>query len=282
MQRVNNPWFRLALTGFLVGSILGCAEGGSIQGGNNGGGKGMPIEVPADAKKTDSGLQYVDLKEGTGAEAKAGSAVEVHYTGWLQSNGNKFDSSLDRKKSFDFDLGARRVIAGWDEGVQGMKEGGKRKLFIPAKLGYGERGAGGAIPPGADLVFEVELLKVAKPIEVPTDASKNPSGLRFVDSKKGEGVEASKGRKVVVHYTGWLETNGKKFDSSVDRKDPFDFKLGAGEVIQGWDEGVEGMRVGGKRRLFIPSKLGYGERGAGRDIPGGANLVFDVELLEVR
>jgi len=282
MRMPAKQYFRLGLTAALLGVVLGCAEGPALGVSQNGGGKGMPIDVPEDAKKTESGLKYVELKEGTGAVAKAGNAVEVHYTGWLQSNGTKFDSSVDRKKAFNFDLGARKVIAGWDEGVAGMKEGGKRKLFIPAKLGYGDRGAGGAIPPGADLVFEVELLSIQKGIDVPATAEKTASGLRYVDSKKGEGVAASKGRKVVVHYTGWLESNGKKFDSSVDRAEPFDFKLGGGEVIAGWDEGVDGMRVGGKRRLFIPAKLGYGDRGAGRDIPGGASLVFDVELLEVK
>jgi peptidylprolyl isomerase len=110
--------------------------------------------------KTDSGLEYVDLKEGTGEAAKAGDKVQVHYTGTLKSDGKKFDSSLDRKQPFTFDLGAGKVIKGWDEGVAGMKVGGKRKLIIPAKLGYGERGAGNAIPPNADLVFEVELLKI--------------------------------------------------------------------------------------------------------------------------
>jgi FKBP-type peptidyl-prolyl cis-trans isomerase len=110
--------------------------------------------------KTDSGLEYVDQKDGTGAAAKAGNTVSVHYTGTLKDNGKKFDSSLDRGEPFKFKLGAGMVIKGWDEGVAGMKVGGKRKLIIPAKLGYGERGAGNVIPPNADLVFEVELLKI--------------------------------------------------------------------------------------------------------------------------
>ncbi|HJT77251.1 MAG TPA: FKBP-type peptidyl-prolyl cis-trans isomerase [Gemmataceae bacterium] len=108
---------------------------------------------------TPSGLQYEDLQEGSGAAAKAGDNVEVHYTGWL-TNGTKFDSSHDRNRPFSFRLGAGQVIQGWDEGVAGMKPGGKRKLTIPASLGYGSRGAGGVIPPNADLVFEVELLRV--------------------------------------------------------------------------------------------------------------------------
>jgi len=122
----------------------------------------MPFEENRPEGKevtTSSGLQYVDLKVGTGATAQAGQTVTVHYTGWLE-NGKKFDSSVDRGQPFSFPLGAGRVIKGWDEGVQGMKVGGKRKLIIPSALGYGARGAGGAIPPHATLIFEVELLGV--------------------------------------------------------------------------------------------------------------------------
>jgi len=115
--------------------------------------------APTPEITTDSGLKYVDLVAGTGREATAGNQVSVHYTGWL-TNGTKFDSSVDRKEPFSFPLGAGRVIKGWDEGVAGMKVGGKRKLSIPSQLGYGARGAGGVIPPNATLVFDVELLEV--------------------------------------------------------------------------------------------------------------------------
>ena len=109
---------------------------------------------------TGSGLKYQDLKVGTGPAAKKGDTVEVHYTGWLK-DGKKFDSSVDRNRPFAFPLGAGRVIKGWDEGVAGMKVGGKRKLIIPSKLGYGARGTpDGTIPADAELTFEVELLKI--------------------------------------------------------------------------------------------------------------------------
>jgi FKBP-type peptidyl-prolyl cis-trans isomerase len=108
---------------------------------------------------TPSGLKYVDQVVGTGEVAVAGKTVNVHYTGWLE-NGKKFDSSVDRGQAFSFPLGAGRVIKGWDEGVQGMKVGGKRKLTIPSNLGYGPQGAGGVIPPNATLIFDVELLGV--------------------------------------------------------------------------------------------------------------------------
>jgi peptidylprolyl isomerase len=124
----------------------------------------------------------------------------------------------------------------------------------------------------------------------PSDAADNqviemPNGLKYTDDKTGDGAEATAGKKVSVHYTGWLSDNdakGKKFDSSVDRGQPFQFTLGAHQVIAGWDEGVAGMKVGGKRTLVIPPELGYGARGAGGVIPPNATLIFDVELLGVQ
>ena len=111
------------------------------------------------------------------------------------------------------------------------------------------------------------------------------SGLQYEDTTVGEGAEAKAGQYVTVHYTGWLRNDdgsqGAKFDSSKDRNDPFQFSLGAGQVIRGWDEGVQGMKVGGTRRLTIPASLGYGARGAGGVIPPNATLIFDVDLLDV-
>ena len=112
-----------------------------------------------------------------------------------------------------------------------------------------------------------------------------PNGLKYTDTKTGDGAAATPGNKVSVHYTGWLYNNGTKgakFDSSVDRGQPFQFTLGAHQVIAGWDEGVAGMKVGGKRTLIIPPELGYGARGAGAVIPPNATLMFDVELLGVQ
>lgn len=107
------------------------------------------------------------------------------------------------------------------------------------------------------------------------------SGVEFADLKVGDGPMTRRGQTVRVHYTGWL-LSGKKFDSSVDRKEPFEFTIGAGEVIKGWEDGVEGMKVGGKRQLKIPSQLAYGSRGAAGIIPPNATLIFDIELLGIK
>lgn len=116
------------------------------------------------------------------------------------------------------------------------------------------------------------------PVSLP--ATQMPSGLQYIDVVTGGGDEARAGQDVTVHYTGWL-TTGQQFDSSRGRNQPFSFRLGAGNVIQGWDQGVVGMRVGGQRRLIIPADLGYGARGAAGVIPPNATLIFDVELLRV-
>jgi len=123
-----------------------------------------PPPSTAPTVTTRSGLRYQILKKGGGPAAKAKDKPSVHYTGWL-ADGKKFDSSLDRDQSFEFTLGEGQVIQGWDEGVQGMHIGEKRRLTIPPKLGYGENGAGGVIPPNATLIFDVELLKIRRPGE---------------------------------------------------------------------------------------------------------------------
>jgi FKBP-type peptidyl-prolyl cis-trans isomerase len=220
-------------------------------------------------------LVVEDVKVGNGEKAEPGDKVTVHYTGTLAKGGKKFDSSVDRGKPFQFTLGAGMVIQGWDQGVAGMKVGGKRILKIPANLAYGPQAKGADIPANSDLVFEVELLKVE------AEETKPAKKLEIEDLKVGDGEEAKPGNTVSVNYTGWLAEGGKQFDSNKDPNKPFKFKLGAGGVIRGWDLGVAGMKVGGKRKLMIPAHLGYGSKGAGADIPPDADLVFDVELLKV-
>lgn len=236
------------------------------------------------AVKQANGLQYEDNLVGTGAAAQAGQLVTVHYRGYL-TDGTLFDASYSHGAPFHFLLGAGHVIRGWDEGVQGMKIGGKRTLVIPATLGYGAQGVGdGLIPANATLIFEVELLGM-RDLEAPASVDSyitTPSGLEYAVLAEGHGAEARRNQRVQVHYTGWL-TKGRMFDSSIQRGEPLEFILGQRQVIAGWDEGVQGMKVGERRQLRIPPNLAYGARGAGGGvIPPNATLIFDVELIRIK
>ncbi|MEZ4451334.1 MAG: FKBP-type peptidyl-prolyl cis-trans isomerase [Nannocystaceae bacterium] len=235
-----------------------------------------------------SGIKVDDFVVGSGAEAVKGAEVEVHYTGYL-TDGSTFDSSIPRGRPFRFDLGAGRVIKGWDEGIAGMKVGGKRRLIIPAELGYGPRAAG-KIPPNSTLIFTVELLGVTPPPPPPqplTAFEGTPvktakiEGIELVDYKIGTGAAAKAGDEVEVHYAGTLTADGTEFDSSHPRMRPIKFVLGRGQVIKGWDLGIEGMKVGGLRKLVIPAALAYGERARGK-IPANADLTFRVELMSAK
>ena len=245
----------------------------------------VPTAVDAgDLSTTDSGLQYFDIVEGDGEIPVDGQDVVVEYAAWLQEGEEYIASSATVGEPLTFTLGSDvGVFPGWDEGVSTMKPGGKRYLVIPPDLALGAEG-GGRIPPNAVIIMEVELLEV-KPLLLPTEISEEDftvtdSGLRYYDIVEGDGAEATSGSTVTVNYTGWL-TDNVKFDSSIDSGVPFPFTLGTGAVIPGWDEGVEGMKVGGIRQLVIPAELGYGDTGSG-SIPPGATLVFEVELLDVQ
>lgn len=248
--------------------------------------KASPTPInPEKTVTTASGLQYTEVVAGTGPQPQPGQVVAVHYTGTFE-DGTVFDSSEGRDP-IRFALGKGMVIPGWDEGIALMNQGGQAILVIPPELAYGEAGAGDVIPPNATLIFDVELVEVGEGApDTPTqvDASAyitTPQGLQYADLVVGAGPTPMPGQVVVVHYTGWL-ADGGKFDSSLDRGEPFAFNLGMGQVIAGWDLGVKGMAVGGKRQLVVPPQLGYGERGAGDVIPPNATLIFDVELLELR
>jgi len=241
---------------------------------------------PASYTTTSTGLQFADLVVGTGESAAAGANVSVDYAGWLE-DGTLFDASYKRPTPFTFTVGRGQVIKGWDEGVATMKVGGKRQLRVPADLAYGPKGRG-KIPPAATLIFDVELVSVAPPRVVP-DApmpvaddgwTKTESGLEFHDHVVGTGEQPVKGKMVHVDYTGWL-VDGKQFDSSYSRATPLAFRVGTGQVIKGWDEGLLGMKVGGSRQLRIPYELAYGEAGRPPVIPPSATLIFDVNLVSV-
>ncbi|MGI8892162.1 MAG: FKBP-type peptidyl-prolyl cis-trans isomerase [Bacteroidia bacterium] len=236
-------------------------------------------------QKTPSGLEYQIIMPGFGKQPKNGDIVTVHYVGTLQ-DGSIFDSSRERGEPISFTLGKGQVIKGWDEGIALLKEGTQALLLIPPDLAYGEKQVGN-IPANSYLVFDVELISVKEKVApVPFDISgiekqTTPSGLSYYIIKKGAGEKAEAGKNVSVHYSGYLE-DGKMFDSSVERGQPFNFELGKGKVIKGWDEGIALLNVGSKARFIIPPDLGYGTGGFSNLIPGNATLIFDVELLDVK
>lgn len=250
------------------------------------------IENKMDSNETvtASGLKVKITEHGNGRQVQKGDKVTAHYTGLL-TDGKKFDSSKDRNQPFSFKVGMGQVIAGWDEGFQLLKVGDKATFTIPSQIAYGTSGAvGGAIPPNATLIFDVEVIdavespkpRAAVPFEVAgLDTIKMQSGLRFIKVESGTGIKAQQGRHVSVHYTGYL-MDGKKFDSSVERGEPIEFQLGRGMVIKGWEEGIELMHVGDKMRFIIPSELAYGENGAPSAIPPNATLIFDCELVDAQ
>ena len=210
-------------------------------------------------------LQITDTIIGTGRPVQEGDIVTLHYTGKLE-NGNKFDSSKDHGEAFTTSIGVGQLIQGWDIGLIGMMAGGSRSLIVPAELGYGDHEIPG-IPANSTLLFDIELISIK-------------AGLTITDINIGDGKTVEVGDMISIHYTGKLE-NGNKFDSSIDRGTPFECTIGVGQLIQGWDIGIVGMKEGGKRTLVIPSELGYGKRGAGAKIPSDATLVFEVELIKV-
>jgi len=249
------------------------------------------LSVLLNAKKgekmitTDSGLQYVITHKTNGEIAQTGDKVIVHYTGKL-ANGEVFDSSITRGQPFSFNLGEGQVIKGWDEGFSLIKVGEKATLKIPPELAYGPR-ANGGIPANSTLIFDIELLDIKKSVKIrewsPSGKGKvsTKSGLQYYKIFSTSGKPAKKGKKVSVHYSGFLE-DGSMFDSSVKRGAPFEFLLGAGRVIKGWDEGVALMNVGEKFKFIIPYDLAYGEMGRPPIIPPKSTLIFDVELIDVK
>ncbi|MBK7918671.1 MAG: FKBP-type peptidyl-prolyl cis-trans isomerase [Chloroflexi bacterium] len=240
----------------------------------------------ADYTTTDTGLQLIDLETGSGdLTVEDGDSVTVDFIIWLAEGPRYFTGSYQQGAPFDFRVGAGQVFPGWEEGMVGMQIGGKRQLLIPSALGLGEEGFGDSIPPNSDLLMEVVLNDIRKPIartEVdPVDFTTTDSGLKYYDIVVGDGATPQAGQTAVVHYTGWLE-DGTQFDSSVERGAPLEFQVGQGGVIAGWDEGVASMQVGGKRQLVVPAELAYGAAGSGSTSPPNATLIFEVELLEVK
>lgn len=214
---------------------------------------------------TASGLRYTILKPGTGAPAVAGRYLQVQYTGSTFDN-EVFDRSQPGKP-VGFILWSGTIPRGWEEGVAGMRVGEKRRLILTPDLMCGPYPGDVVLPDGV-LRFDIELVDVL------------PS-VRYTSETPGSGAIAGPGDTVQVHFKAYLNRDQACYDSTYDRGEPAEFRVGTGEVIHGWDLGVLGMTEGEKRTIEIPSYLGYGPRGAAGIIPPGANLRYTVELVSV-
>lgn len=263
------------------------------------------------AEPLGSGLYYVETVSGSGQSIDTGFIVTFHFNLQL-ADGSQVFSSYDKGEPMQLTCGKPFDTPGFDQGIGMMKKGGKARFIVPSEIAFGPSGRGAVIPPYSTLIYDVEVIDVMtksefdkmqenqkKQEEMEKSSAKNletskrntylkehninvqptASGLYYVETVKGTGTKATPGKKVKVHYTGKL-LDGTKFDSSLDRGEPFSFTLGQGMVIKGWDEGISLMNVGGKATLIIPSSIAYEDRDMGVIKPY-STLVFDVELINV-
>jgi FKBP-type peptidyl-prolyl cis-trans isomerase len=269
------------------------------------------------AQLTEAGLYYLIENNGLGDYPKTGDYVMVNYVGKLL-NGTVFDQSGD--EPFIFQLGYRQVIRGWEKGIPFFKVGSKGTLYIPPNLGYGKTGAGKAVPPNAALIFEIEVLKVMdydaydrymteleekerlafekqQKEQFSTDkkliheyasshklkTKRLSSGVSYSLKKKGKGGTPQDGDIITFHYEGFL-LDGKEFDSSYKRKQPFSFQFGKGKAIKGLEEALSYFKKGNEGWILIPSKLAYGPMEIDEEetyIPGNSVLIFKVKVLKI-
>jgi len=249
MQRFNHRWPGFLLAALILLTASACSSD--------------PME--------DGEVIVTDLTEGDGDVIQPGDALRIEYSGML-TDGTVFDSTDDTGEEFLFTFGVGQVIEGWDAGLDGIREGGTRRLEIPSHMAFGQRGrcrSDGTCPvaPNTDVVYEVTVVAIFD--EVLAE-----------DQLMGDGEVAETGDVVFVDFVGQLQ-NGEVFDSSLPQTVPFQFQLGAGNVIPGWDQGIGGMKEGGRRILTIPPVLAYGPFGSPPTIPRYAVLIFTIDLVEV-
>ncbi len=252
--------------------------------------------------KKANGLQYTDDTVGTGRQSEMGDLVSIRFSAWMvkdttenlfkdwskdTSRAKQLIGSTDRTgKPYKFLLKEGYFIKGSTEGIAGMKVGGTRTILIPSELAYGKRGIG-PIPPNTKLKVLVTLVDTKKPVIAnlwnvdPSKFKTTKDGLKYAIIQEGTGAKADSGDLVTVNYSGYLAKDSTKFDSSVERDEPFTFKLGSRMVIPAWDEGIALLNKGAKARLIVPPALGYGNRPS-RIIPPNSTLIFDIEVVDIR
>jgi FKBP-type peptidyl-prolyl cis-trans isomerase len=263
-------------------------------------------------KPLPSGLYFMETKAGTGRGIAKGDMVKLNYSVSLL-DGKQLFSTVQQGGPMPVEFGKPFENKGLEEAVGMMKKGGTAKVIVPSALAFGAEGRGQMVAPYTTLLYDVEVVDITtkaayekekaekqKKLEAETAKAKDSetgmllkylkdnnitakptaSGLYYIEVKKGTGAKALKGKNVSVHYTGKL-LNGNQFDSSIGKK-PLDFVIGQGQMIPGMDEGISMMQAGGKAKLIIPSKLGYGPQAMGEKIPAYSTLVFDVELISVK
>ena len=246
---------------------------------------------------TKSGLKYSIDTVGNGNVVKEGDFVSVHYKLWIVKDSSKLYKDWSRdstqkpnligdtrqvNKPAKFVLGAG-VLLGSEEAIVGMKKGETRTIIVPSKLAFGEKGYG-PVPPNSNLKFVVTLLDTKGQLNMwnlnAANIQTTPSGLKYIIVQQGNGPYPDSGKTVAVHYSGFL-SNGKRFDSSVEREEPFLFTVGMHQVIPGWEEGILLMNKGTKARLMMPPSLAFGNKKVGQ-IPANSDLIFDVEVIDIK
>lgn len=268
------------------------------------GAPGAKPTIATPSAKPPTALAVKELSPGTGAAVKEGDLVVVNYLGVTWA-GKEFDNSFDRGEPFSFSVGGGNVIPGWDQGLVGRTVGSRVLLGIPSELGYGKQGAGADIPPDTALLFVVDVIgaygkgMAAKGTATPLDdaalpkvtgdaatlavampGTAAPTDLVVKTLVQGDGAEVKAGQTIVVQYLGALWDGGKVFDASWARGgEPISFGIGNGQVIEGWDKGLVGVKAGSRVLLVIPSGLAYGDAGRPPTIPAKSTLVFVVDVL---